>query len=160
MVSPPIESVAIDRADAVRQALAGVMDPEIPAVTVFDLGIVREISADGRRVTITPTYSGCPATAAIEADIRQALAAADLAETKVAVRLDPAWTTDWITPEGREKLLAYGIAPPSPRADRGLPALRLARHRGGERLRLDAVQGAVALPRLRRAVRPLQVPLT
>jgi ring-1,2-phenylacetyl-CoA epoxidase subunit PaaD len=114
-------SRTIDRAAAVRQALGAVMDPEIPVVTVFDLGIVREISADGRRVTITPTYSGCPATAAIEADIRRALATAGLEETQIAVRLDPAWTTDWISAEGREKLHAYGIAPPSPRAAAACP---------------------------------------
>ena len=105
----------LDRAAAVRRALDAVMDPEIPVLTVFDLGIVRDVSVDGRTVTITPTYTGCPATAAIEADIRRALAAAGLGETQVLVRLDPAWTTDWITPEGCKKLLAYGIAPPSPK---------------------------------------------
>jgi ring-1,2-phenylacetyl-CoA epoxidase subunit PaaD len=102
------------RAVAVQRALAEVMDPEIPVLTVFDLGIVREVSADGRTVTITPTYTGCPATAAIEADIRRALDAAGLAETGIVTCLDPAWTTDWITPEGHEKLATYGIAPPSP----------------------------------------------
>jgi ring-1,2-phenylacetyl-CoA epoxidase subunit PaaD len=102
-----------DRAAAVRQALAGVMDPEIPVLTVVDLGILSAVSDDGRTVTITPTYSGCPATAAIAADIRRALDAAGLADTRIVTRLDPAWTTDWITPEGRAKLAAYGIAPPS-----------------------------------------------
>ncbi len=104
-----------------RGPSGGVADPEIPVLTVNDLGIVREVSADGRKVTVTPTYSGCPATAAIEADIRRALDAAGLTETQIVVRLDPAWTTDWITPEGREKLLAYGIAPPSPQPNATCP---------------------------------------
>lgn len=115
MVSPKETTRILDRAAAVHAAIGGVADPEIPVLTVNDLGIVREVSADGRKVTVTPTYSGCPATAAIEADIRRALDAAGLAETQIVVRLDPAWTSDWITPEGREKLHAYGIAPPSPR---------------------------------------------
>ncbi|HWD67044.1 MAG TPA: 1,2-phenylacetyl-CoA epoxidase subunit PaaD [Caulobacteraceae bacterium] len=114
-------SGTLDRAAAVHAAIDGVADPEIPVLTVYDLGIVREVSADGRKVTVTPTYSGCPATAAIEADIRRALNAAGLAETQIVVRLDPAWTTDWITAEGREKLHAYGIAPPSPRLAAACP---------------------------------------
>lgn len=101
------------RAQRIGEILAGVPDPEIPAVSVLDLGIVREISADGRSVAITPTYSGCPATAAIEASIRDALAAANLGDVRLITRLDPPWTTDWITPEGHAKLEAYGIAPPS-----------------------------------------------
>jgi ring-1,2-phenylacetyl-CoA epoxidase subunit PaaD len=121
VVSPQETTRILERAGAVRKALADVMDPEIPVVTVFDLGIVREISADGRTVTITPTYTGCPATAAIEADIRRALATAGLTETKIVVRLDPAWTTDWITPEGHEKLAAYGIAPPSAKPNAACP---------------------------------------
>lgn len=121
MVSRPAEIGTIDRAGAVRRAIATVADPEIPVLSVYDLGIVREISADGREVTITPTYSGCPATAAIEADIRRALGAAGLGETEIRTRLDPAWTTDWITPEGHRKLLAYGIAPPSAKAAAACP---------------------------------------
>jgi ring-1,2-phenylacetyl-CoA epoxidase subunit PaaD len=97
---------------AIRQVLAGVADPEIPAVSVLDLGIVRDIDPDGCTVAITPTYSGCPATAAIEIDIAAALAKAGLSDVRLVTRLDPPWTTDWITPEGRAKLLAYGIAPP------------------------------------------------
>ena len=100
------------RAERVRKALAAVIDPEIPAVSVIDLGILREISADGHRIAITPTYSGCPATVAIEEAIRAALAAADLGEVAIETRLDPPWTTDWITEAGRARLLAYGIAPP------------------------------------------------
>ena len=105
-------ATTLDRAAKIREVLAGVSDPEIPAVSVLDLGIVRDIDPDGRGVAITPTYSGCPATATIEADIRAALAGAGLGEVRLATRLDPPWTTDWITAEGRAKLLAYGIAPP------------------------------------------------
>lgn len=107
----------VDRAARVREVLAGVLDPEIPVVSVLDLGIVREVSADGREVAITPTYSGCPATAAIETAMRAALHAAGLGDTRLVIRLDPPWTTEWITPAGCAKLEAYGIAPPSPRAN-------------------------------------------
>ena len=101
-----------DRATRIREVLATVADPEIPAVSVLDLGIVREIDRDGCSVAITPTYSGCPAMAAIEANIRLALAAAGFDDVRLVTGLDPPWTTDWITAEGRAKLLAYGIAPP------------------------------------------------
>jgi ring-1,2-phenylacetyl-CoA epoxidase subunit PaaD len=94
----------------VRDVLAQVMDPEIPVVSVLDLGIVRDVNED--RVTITPTYTGCPATLAIEQSIRAALDANGYARTEIATVLDPPWTTDWITPRGREKLREYGIAPP------------------------------------------------
>jgi ring-1,2-phenylacetyl-CoA epoxidase subunit PaaD len=111
-----VTDVMADRPTRIREVLATVADPEIPVVTVLDLGIVREIDADGRQVAITPTYSGCPATAVIEADIRAALAGAGLSDVRLVTRLDPPWTTDWITARGREKLAAYGIAPPSTRA--------------------------------------------
>ncbi len=97
-----------------RDVLAQVMDPEIPVLSVLDLGIVRDIN--DARVTITPTYSGCPATLAIEQSIRTALDAAGYAGTKIKTILDPPWTTAWITPEGHEKLRRYGIAPPQPGA--------------------------------------------
>ena len=96
---------------AIRIILAGVEDPEIPAVSVLDLGIVRAISAD--KVTITPTYSGCPATHAIEVAIRAALDAAGFRDVLVDTVLSPPWTTDMISEEGKAKLAAYGIAPPS-----------------------------------------------
>jgi len=105
-VSVPVAG-AIDR---IRSVLAGVPDPEIPVVSVLDLGIVREISDD--HVTITPTYTGCPATFAIERMIRTALDGAGFGELRLETILAPAWSTDWITDEGREKLRAYGIAPP------------------------------------------------
>lgn len=95
---------------AIAHILAGVMDPEIPVVSVIDLGIVREISED--RVVITPTYTGCPATLAIEQAIRAALDANGFGHVALATTLSPPWSTDWISDEGREKLRAYGIAPP------------------------------------------------
>ena len=96
----------------IRAVLSSVPDPEIPAVSVMDLGIVREIEAVGRTVVLTPTYTGCPATTFIERSIRLALDAAGLTDVAIRSRLDPPWTTDWITAEGRGKLRAYGIAPP------------------------------------------------
>lgn len=96
-------------------ALAEVLDPEVPVLSVVDLGIVRGISVHGDDcvdVTLTPTYSGCPATEVIEAAVVQALKHAGARAVKVQTQLAPAWTTDWITPEAAEKLRAYGIAPP------------------------------------------------
>ena len=90
--------------------LKEVPDPEIPAVSVLDLGIVR--SVEEARVIITPTYSGCPATDFIERSIREALDAAGYRDVAIETQLSPPWTTDWISEEGREKLRAYGIAPP------------------------------------------------
>jgi ring-1,2-phenylacetyl-CoA epoxidase subunit PaaD len=103
-----------DRVAAAWAVLAEVPDPEVPALSVCDLGIVREVRADcdGTLVVLTPTYSGCPATEVIADSIRQALHAAGLGPVQVTHRLAPAWTTDWISAEGRRKLLAYGIAPP------------------------------------------------
>ena len=94
----------------IMKVLAEVPDPEIPAVSVLDLGIVRGIEGD--QVIITPTYSGCPATQFIEESIREALDAAGYRSVGIETRLAPAWTTDWISAEGKEKLRAYGIAPP------------------------------------------------
>ena len=96
--------------DRVFEILAHVPDPEIPCVSVVDLGIVRDVTNDA--VIITPTYTGCPATLAIEADIRSALDKAGLSALKIETTLSPPWSTDWISAEGREKLPAYGIAPP------------------------------------------------
>ena len=101
-----------DRAARVRAVLEGVPDPEIPVLSIVDLGIVRGVDDDGGEVTLTPTYTGCPATAAIETSVRAALDGAGLGDVRLRSRLDPPWTTDWITSEGRAKLLAYGIAPP------------------------------------------------
>ncbi len=101
-------------------AASAVPDPEIPALTVADLGVLRDVTVgpDGVEVTITPTYSGCPAMTIIALDIATALDAAGIAGARVRTALSPAWTTDWLTDEGRRKLIASGIAPPPPRAGR------------------------------------------
>jgi ring-1,2-phenylacetyl-CoA epoxidase subunit PaaD len=100
--------------EMVWQWLAEVPDPEIPVISVVDLGIVREVAWDDETlvVTVTPTYSGCPATAVINLDIEQALRENGVGSVRLKRQLSPAWTTDWISAEGREKLKAYGIAPP------------------------------------------------
>ena len=115
------------QADRVAQAWAvlhTVLDPEVPALSVCDLGIVREVIAHDEvlELVLTPTYSGCPATEVIEADCLAAIAAAGLGKARVTLRRAPAWTTDWISDVGRAKLLAYGIAPPGPVAgSQGVP---------------------------------------
>ncbi len=94
--------------------LAQVLDPEVPVLSVVELGIVRDVTVLGRAVsvTVTPTYSGCPATDVIRDDIVAALTAAGADHVQVRMQLAPAWTTDWIAPEAAEKLRRYGIAPP------------------------------------------------
>ena len=98
-----------------RETAGSVPDPEFPALTIADLGILRDVrEADGAvTVTITPTYSGCPAMAQIAADLRRRLTGAGYERVDVRTELSPPWTTDWITPEGRRKLTAAGIAPPA-----------------------------------------------
>ena len=94
--------------------LAKVPDPEIPVLSILDLGIVRDVTVgDTVTVTITPTYSGCPATEAIESDVIEALRGHGVDRLRIIRALSPPWTTDWISSEGREKLHKYGIAPPS-----------------------------------------------
>lgn len=97
------------------EVLNTVPDPEIPVLTLIDLGIVRhvEITADIVRVGLSPTYSGCPATDAIKSMVRAALHNAGFAEVELSEVLSPAWTSDWITAEGWTKLREYGIAPPA-----------------------------------------------
>lgn len=112
-----------------RLAAAMVPDPEIPVVTIADLGILRDVrfAADGvPEVVITPTYSGCPATEAIRQDVlaRTHQIAPD---ARVVVELSPAWTTDWITEDGRTRLREYGIAPPRPTRDTGPVPVRFGR---------------------------------
>ena len=112
---PPESRVA--RAWAV---LGTVLDPEVPALSVRDLGIVREVIATDDapgsllEIVLTPTYSGCPATEVIEQDCLLAINTAGLGPAKVTLRRAPAWTTDWISESGKAKLSAYGIAPPGP----------------------------------------------
>ncbi|MGO4475367.1 1,2-phenylacetyl-CoA epoxidase subunit PaaD [Massilia sp. 2TAF26] len=100
--------------------LGEVPDPEIPVISVVDLGIVRDVAFDGNAgdtgewvVTITPTYSGCPAMQVIAEDVESALRARGLQRVRIATRLSPAWTTDWMSEAGKAALKGYGIAPPS-----------------------------------------------
>jgi ring-1,2-phenylacetyl-CoA epoxidase subunit PaaD len=92
--------------------LKSVPDPEIPVVSIVDLGIVRDVSED--RVALTPTYTGCPATLVIETMVRAALDEAGFGHMRIETVLSPPWTTDWVSEEGKAKLRAYGIAPPQP----------------------------------------------
>jgi ring-1,2-phenylacetyl-CoA epoxidase subunit PaaD len=118
-------TIGIDDLTEIRSVIASVTDPEIPVLTIDDLGILRDVSIDDGRVvvTITPTYSGCPAMDAI----REAIVGS-LPECEVAVRTvhSPAWTTDWMSAEGRRKLEEYGIAAPSPAHEARCPRCRAA----------------------------------
>ena len=109
-------SVTQQRIDAAWGVLANVPDPEVPALSLCDLGVVRSVAADaaGLSVALTPTYSGCPATEVIAASVVSALDDAGLGPTSTSLQRAPAWSSDWISAEGRAKLLAYGIAPPGP----------------------------------------------
>ena len=110
---------------AAREIAAAVPDPELPMVTVADLGILRDVAAeDGRLVvTITPTYSGCPALREIAHDLRHRLSQAGFADVTVRTALAPAWSSDWITAAGRRKLRAAGIAPPHPAPQGPVPLI-------------------------------------
>ncbi len=116
----------VDRATPTKEEvlliLETVKDPEVPVVSVVELGIVRQVAIADRHVTITitPTYSGCPAMREIEQDIRAALSASGIDEVTIATVHAPAWTTDWIGADAKEKLRAYGIAPPGPAEQGGL----------------------------------------
>jgi ring-1,2-phenylacetyl-CoA epoxidase subunit PaaD len=105
-----LATVEADQEERIWQVLKEIPDPEIPVLSLVDLGIIRSVTREA--VVITPTYTGCPATQVIERDIRAALDSAGYRSVRIETVLTPAWTTDWISPEGREKLLAYGIAPP------------------------------------------------
>jgi ring-1,2-phenylacetyl-CoA epoxidase subunit PaaD len=112
------EPAATERDLRVQHAwrvLHGVLDPEVPVLSVCDLGIVRDVVAHEHdlEVVLTPTYSGCPATEVIEKAVIDAMNGAGVGPARVTLRRAPAWTTDWISDEGRRKLLDYGIAPPS-----------------------------------------------
>src|SRR5262245_52338454 len=97
--------------------LESVVDPEVPVLSVIDIGIVRDVrlNDDEVEVTITPTYSGCPAMDAISMSIRLALIGHGFKNIKIKQVLVPAWTTDWMSEEGKQKLKEYGIAPPNPK---------------------------------------------
>lgn len=109
--------------ERVRAVASSVPDPELPPLTLADLGVLRSVSVDADSgavtVTITPTYSGCPALEVMRADLVSRLAAAGHADVRVQVALAPAWTTDWITDEGRRKLASAGISPPGRVGPRG-----------------------------------------
>jgi ring-1,2-phenylacetyl-CoA epoxidase subunit PaaD len=115
--------------DELLKIAAQVTDPEIPVLTIEDLGILRGVEADGEdgvRVTITPTYSGCPAMDAIREDLEKAYGEAGYRRVAVDLVLSPAWTTDWMTESGKAKLQEYGIAPPTGKGHRGPVTLGLA----------------------------------
>lgn len=116
-------------ADVLWTVLAGVLDPEVPVLSVVDLGIVRDIRVDesGTEVTVTPTYSGCPAIQVIERDILSALQRAGARAPRIRTVFAPAWTTEWMNDAAREKLRAYGIAPPGPRVDAADPLVQVLR---------------------------------
>ncbi len=128
----PEEQPCSSEEAALWAVLSEVMDPEVPALSVLDLGIVRAVRVTEPRaagkggavdIDVTPTYTGCPATALINEIITAASVSAGFGDTKVNLVLSPAWTTDWISAEAREKLRAYGIAPPSGDAPSGKAAL-------------------------------------
>ena len=129
---------ASDRVGRAWQVLGTVLDPEVPALSVCDLGIVRDVIDHGAEleVVLTPTYSGCPATEVIEQNVLGALQAEGLGPARATLRRAPAWTTDWISAEGRRKLNDYGIAPPGPTLPEGLSPIRIVRR-----------QPAIACPR-------------
>lgn len=136
-------ALRVDREAAAWAALDGVPDPEVPAISLRELGIVREVLDHGAsmEIVITPTYSGCPATEVIERSVVDAIDAAGLGPARVTMRRAPAWTTDWISEDGKRKLRDYGIAPPGPVQADGAVPIRIV----GRRARSALV--SVACPR-------------
>ena len=104
--------MVVTTAEHIMAVLAGVPDPEIPVISVVELGIIRGFDDASDSLQITPTYTGCPATQVIEQSIRVALDTAGYDTVKISTVLHPAWSSDWISDAGREKLRLYGIAPP------------------------------------------------
>ena len=111
---PSGDPVSLPATDEVWEWLSALPDPEIPVISLTDLGIIRDIAYEGDTlvVTVTPTYSGCPATSAINLDIERTLKEHGVRKLRLDRRLSPPWTTDWLSDAAREKLRAYGIAPP------------------------------------------------
>ena len=107
--------VTTTRREKAWRVAASVTDPEVPVLTIEDLGVLRDVEVEGDRVTvtITPTYSGCPALDAMRDDVILALTAAGYENVEVRTTLSPAWTTDWMTDAGKRKLTEFGIAPPT-----------------------------------------------
>ena len=133
MVTATVEAAPVGARpalDAAWQALGNVPDPEVPVLSIVELGIVRGVRWEGEtlRVRVTPTYSGCPATDVIHRTIRDALAAIAIERVAIDIELSPPWSTDWIAPEAKGRLRAFGIAPPglvAPRIDvTGISPLR------------------------------------
>ena len=126
MVTAPETQTNLPTLATVWQWLAEVADPEIPVVSLVDLGIIQDIAwVEGRlEVVVTPTYSGCPATSVISLDIGEKIREKGIDDYVIRQRLVPAWTTDWISDAGRRKLRAYGITPPAEAADSCVGALR------------------------------------
>lgn len=108
--------------DQIRQYMEEVFDPEVPVLTIVDLGVLRkvEVIGDTVKITITPTYSGCPAMKRIEDDIVELLKEKGIDKVEVDLVLSPAWTTDWLSAKGRVKLKEYGIAPPENEMDKSV----------------------------------------
>ncbi len=131
-----------ERAETLVRAWAAasrVVDPELPMLTLVDLGVLRDVDVDGDGAVvaaITPTYSGCPAMATMRDDLLRELQDAGFADARIRVSLEPAWTSDWITPEGRTALAEAGISPPGPAP----------RHGGPVALRLGPTRRAVSCP--------------
>jgi ring-1,2-phenylacetyl-CoA epoxidase subunit PaaD len=119
----------VTRTERAWEVLGGVLDPEVPALSVRDLGIVRDVIDHGEEleVVLTPTYSGCPATEVIEQNVLGAIESEGLGPARATLRRAPAWTTDWITEDGKRKLREYGIAPPGPALPEGTSPIRIFR---------------------------------
>jgi ring-1,2-phenylacetyl-CoA epoxidase subunit PaaD len=117
----------VTRTERAWAVLSGVLDPEVPALSVRDLGIVRDVIDHGEEleVVLTPTYSGCPATEVIEHSVLTAIEREGLGPARATLRRAPAWTTDWISEEGKRKLREYGIAPPGPTMPDAAAPIRL-----------------------------------
>jgi ring-1,2-phenylacetyl-CoA epoxidase subunit PaaD len=113
------ERAELERSERAERAVASVADPELPMLTLADLGVVRSVELEDERVvvTLTPTYTGCPAFATIKADVRLALAREGFEEVELRTALTPAWSTEWLSEEGRRALHQHGIAPPAHLAD-------------------------------------------
>ena len=131
--------------ELVTRWLSEIPDPEIPAISITDLGIVRGVRVDGKvcHITITPTYSGCPAMQVIADAITEALRVKGVQQVVLHTQLTPAWTTDWMTDSGKQKLRAYGIAPPAERAQ----VIDISRLRAGAAAVVTSVSAASAVSR-------------
>ena len=157
--APAAATCAASREAAAWAVLRGVPDPEVPVISLVDLGIVRGVRAAGGalEVALTPTYSGCPATEVIERSVLDALAAQGLGPVTIRRQRAPAWTTDWISADGRRKLREYGIAPPGIHADAGVPIRLVSRQVecprcGSRQTELLSAFGATACKSLHRCL--------